>query len=291
MAIFRVEKSANYTVMSNYHLRDNGLTLKAKGLLSQMLSLPDGWDYTLAGLATINKEGKDAIRSAVQELEQAGYIQRRQTHDENGNFSGNEYVIHEQPVFDAPECYCTKSDTSEYPYAEISTSGADDQFLGQSDSPSLDFPTTENPLTENPTEINKDISSKDINKKKNKKEKPQKGSSEALGENELRALIVESVQSVSDSGWSREQKNELYALVVELYNPKRAVQKSRPMRTKRSINRLFTNLTKMAGNNFFAMRDLLDKAIANGWQSIEQPHYGKTGGLAYGQPPKQEAYF
>jgi hypothetical protein len=72
---FASKKSQNYTVMSNYHLRDKELSLKAKGLLSQMLSLPDDWDYTLAGLSHINRESKDAIRSAVNELEAAGYIQ------------------------------------------------------------------------------------------------------------------------------------------------------------------------------------------------------------------------
>lgn len=78
MAVFRVERTRDYTVMSNYHLRDKHLSLKAKGLLSQMLSLPEDWDYTLTGLACINKESKDAIRSAVNELEDAGYIKRHQ---------------------------------------------------------------------------------------------------------------------------------------------------------------------------------------------------------------------
>ena len=81
MAVFRVERTQNYTVMSNYHLRDKRLSLKAKGLLSQMLSLPEDWDYTLTGLSLINAEGKDAIRAAVVELEQAGYVFRRQTTD------------------------------------------------------------------------------------------------------------------------------------------------------------------------------------------------------------------
>ena len=76
MAVFRVEKTRNYTVMSNYHLRDKSLSLKAKGLLSLMLSLPEDWDYTLQGLAQINKESIDAIREAVRELERAGYIER-----------------------------------------------------------------------------------------------------------------------------------------------------------------------------------------------------------------------
>ena len=74
MAVFRVERTGDYTVMSNFHLKDKRLSLKAKGLLSQMLSLPDDWDYTLSGLSYINRESKDAIRSAVNELETAGYI-------------------------------------------------------------------------------------------------------------------------------------------------------------------------------------------------------------------------
>jgi len=97
MAVFRVERTQNYTVMSNYHLRDRRLSLKAKGLLSLMLSLPEDWDYTLSGLARISLEGKDAIRAAVVELEQAGYVQRRQTTDKAGKFSSNEYIIREWP--------------------------------------------------------------------------------------------------------------------------------------------------------------------------------------------------
>lgn len=127
MAVFRIEKNKNYTVMSNYHLKDKRLSLKAKGLLSQMLSLPEDWDYTLEGLATINKESKDAIRTAIQELERFGYIQRRQTTDSKGKFSSNEYIIHELP------------------------------------SPSLENPTTEKPMSENPTQLNtKILNTKDI---------------------------------------------------------------------------------------------------------------------------------
>lgn len=94
MAVFRVERTRDYTVMSNHHLKNKDLSLKAKGLLSQMLSLPENWDYTLAGLSAINRESKDAIRSAVNELEKAGYIRRRQTVDSRGKFSGNEYIIY-----------------------------------------------------------------------------------------------------------------------------------------------------------------------------------------------------
>ena len=80
MAVFRVERNTGYTVMSNHHLRNKELSLKAKGLLSQMLSLPEDWDYTLAGLSHINREKIDAIREAVKELEKAGYIVRRLRH-------------------------------------------------------------------------------------------------------------------------------------------------------------------------------------------------------------------
>lgn len=95
MAVFRVEKNQNYTVMSNHHLKNRELSLKSKGLLSQMLSLPDNWDYTLAGLAKINREKVDAIRTAIWELEKFGYITRRQTRDSNGRMSKTEYIIYE----------------------------------------------------------------------------------------------------------------------------------------------------------------------------------------------------
>ena len=133
MAVFRVERNTGYTVMSNHHLRNKELSLKAKGLLSQMLSLPEDWDYTLAGLSHINREKIDAIREAVKELEKAGYIVRSRERDEKGRLRGADYVIYEQPQPREPEA---------------ATSG------GQP--PILDLPTLENP-----TQLNKDILSKE----------------------------------------------------------------------------------------------------------------------------------
>ena len=98
MAVFRVERTRDYTVMCNHHLKDIDLSLKAKGLLSMMLSLPDSWNYTTRGLAAICKEGVDAIGSAIRELEQAGYIVRRQLRGGNGRITDTEYVIYEQPL-------------------------------------------------------------------------------------------------------------------------------------------------------------------------------------------------
>ena len=131
MAVFRVERNTGYTVMSNHHLRNKELSLKAKGLLSQMLSLPEDWDYTLAGLSYINRESIDAIRTAVWELEKAGYITRRQGRDEKGKMTAIEYTIYEQPQ--PPELDC--------PVLE---------------NPTADNPTTENPTSENPMQLNKD---------------------------------------------------------------------------------------------------------------------------------------
>ena len=103
MAVFRVERNKGYTVMSNHHLRNKELSLKAKGLLSQMLSLPEDWDYTLAGLSFINREKIDAIREAVKELERAGYIVRSRERDEKGRLRGADYVIFEQPQPPTPD--------------------------------------------------------------------------------------------------------------------------------------------------------------------------------------------
>lgn len=148
MAVFRVERNTGYTVMSNHHLRNKELSLKAKGLLSQMLSLPEDWDYTLAGLSHINREKIDAIREAVKELEKAGYIVRSRERDEKGRLRGADYVIYEQPQPKEPEAATSSGQppTSDLPTLE---------------NPTLENPTLEKPTLENPTQLNKDISSKE----------------------------------------------------------------------------------------------------------------------------------
>jgi len=95
MAVMRVERTDNYTVMANYHLRDKRLSLKAKGLLSVMLSLPPEWDFTLTGLAYISKEGVDAIRAGVKELENCGYVTRKRLRNRVGQLVDTEYTIYE----------------------------------------------------------------------------------------------------------------------------------------------------------------------------------------------------
>ena len=145
MSVFRIEKNKNYTVMSNHHLRDNELSLKAKGLLSQMLSLPENWDYTLAGLSRINKESVGAIRTAVWELEKAGYITRRQGRDSKGKMTAIEYTIYEQPQ------PMTSPPTSDNPILENP----------MSKNPTTDKSTSEIPTSENSTQLNKDKTNKE----------------------------------------------------------------------------------------------------------------------------------
>lgn len=103
MPVFRVQKTKDFTVMSNHHLKNKDLSLQSKGLLSFMLSLPEDWDYTLKGLATLNKEGVDAIRSAINELEAFGYIERHRLRNDKGQLGDNEYIIHELPISPEPK--------------------------------------------------------------------------------------------------------------------------------------------------------------------------------------------
>lgn len=97
MSVVRVNKNANFTVMSNYHFKEKKMSLKAKGLLSLLLSLPEDWDYTVAGLVTLSSDGKDSVNSALKELEKFGYLTRKRLTNSKGQFAGTEYNIFEQP--------------------------------------------------------------------------------------------------------------------------------------------------------------------------------------------------
>jgi len=151
MAVFRVENDGNCTTMCNCHLRDKSLSLKAKGLLSLFLSLPDEWHYSVRGIAAICKEGVDGINSTLQELEKNGYLIRHQKRQAGGRMGETEYVIFEQPHTDSPrmELPCT-----EKPYTAV--------------------PDTEEPCTENPAGINKDITSTEETNTEMNKERERK---------------------------------------------------------------------------------------------------------------------
>ena len=145
MAVFRIEKTRDYTVMSNHHLRDKSLSLKAKGLLSLMLSLPEEWDYTTKGLARICKDGVDSICAGVRELEEHGYVIRQRVRNPNGQLGAIEYTILEQPRPPEPE-------------------------KPERENPVLDnteqaYPVLEEPEQGNPAQLNTNRSSKEKSKK------------------------------------------------------------------------------------------------------------------------------
>ena len=216
MAVFRIERTRDYTVMSNHHLRNEKLSLKAKGLLSMMLSLPENWNYTTRGLAAICKEGVDAIGGALRELETAGYIVRHQLRDRQGRISDTEYVIYEQPQPKKPD----------------------------TPSPDTDAPDTENPYmekpdTEKPAELNieKSNTQKSIThgsstdsipfREKTADKPPERTGRDAMSVTEIesyRELILENIEYdylKQRAGFYQDELDEIVELMVETVCAKR----------------------------------------------------------------------
>lgn len=198
MAVFRVEKTKDYTVMANHHLRNTTLSLKAKGLLSLMLSLPDDWDYTLKGLARICRDGVDSIAAAVNELEKAGYIVRRRVRDDKGRVGEMEYMILENPKDNI--------------------------------SPKRDFPVQENPVQENPVqekpeqEKRPQLSTKESNTQQSSIEESipilsnQMGTDEITKREQYRELLKENIEYdilTENSRLNRERIDELLELMTD----------------------------------------------------------------------------
>jgi hypothetical protein len=177
MAVFRVERNTNYTTMSNYHLRDTNLSLKAKGLLSVFLSLPDEWHYSISGLMKITKEGRDCLTAVIKELEKAGYLVRYQSRDETGKIVGIEYVIYEKPQAEQAGCCGVRmnsiADSRPDAYSSAATGRNEEPMQDilsaerlrakkpmtgnpsagkpSVENPSTDKPSTENPVTDKPS--------------------------------------------------------------------------------------------------------------------------------------------
>ena len=139
MAVYRVERTRDYTVMSNYHLKDTTLSLKAKGLLSMFLSFPEDWNYSTRGLAKICKEGVEAVGNTIKELEKAGYIVRRQLRGANGRITDTEYIIYEKPQTPEP----SPPDTV-----------TPDMVPPDTENPDVAGPDMDAPHTENPAQLN-----------------------------------------------------------------------------------------------------------------------------------------
>ena len=139
MAVYRVERTRDYTVMSNYHLKDTTLSLKAKGLLSMFLSFPEDWNYSTRGLAKICKEGVEAVGNTIKELEKVGYIVRRQLRGANGRITDTEYIIYEKPQTPEP----SPPDTV-----------TPDMVPPDTENPDVAGPDMDAPHMENPAQLN-----------------------------------------------------------------------------------------------------------------------------------------
>lgn len=177
MAIIRVDKRSNYTVVDNTFIRDMNLSLKAKGLMLMMLSLPPEWDYSVAGLSAICKEGMTAIRGALKELEECGYLRRERRNSEKGYFV-YEYILSEIPQPYNGNLHMVEEHTEEA-YAEDTH-------------------------TENRAQLSKDILNKDLLNKDNlEREKKTDEISEILSEisdSELRELYTDYVSQREENG-------------------------------------------------------------------------------------------
>lgn len=206
MAVFRIEKTRDYTVMANFHLRDTELSLKAKGLLSLMLSLPEDWDYTTKGLARICRDGVDSICSTVRELEDHGYIIRERVRNEKGQLTTVEYTILEQPVKGEPE---TAQPGQEKPKRE---------------NPVLGKPGQENPAQLNTNKSNTDLSSTEgSNPIPSNPLEPQAadgdGTDGMMTDRETyKQLVMENIEYaylIQDMSLDRERIDELVELIVD----------------------------------------------------------------------------
>ncbi len=149
MTVVRVEKTRDFTVMSNAHLRDKALSFKAKGVMSFMLSLPEDWNYSVEGLALFASDGRDAVNTAVRELAAAGYVERRQAHDERGRMAGYEYVVHEAPIAPPPGGPCAGNPSAGEPSTENPSTGK--PSTENREQLSTDGKSTEEPITEAPS--------------------------------------------------------------------------------------------------------------------------------------------
>lgn len=249
MSVFRVNKNSNYTVMSNNHFKEKNMSLKAMGLLSLMLSLPQDWDYSIAGLSKICNDGKDSIRSALKELEDFGYLKRTQDFDEERKFKGYVYDIYEEPL----------EKNADFPLSEN--------------------PTTANPMTENPTQLNtKELSTKELSTNKFKKEK------ENYKEKENEFSLQ---KNISISTKKRNEKNQEYEL-IELKRVKEKVEhvtenvslknkilsflnfriKNKKLVTMEYLRVFLEKLDKLSNSNDNEKIEILNQSIERGYTTI-----------------------
>ena len=235
MAVIRVQKTQNYTVMSNHHLRNKNMSLKAKGLMSLMLSLPPTWDYSIGGLVSICKESHTSIRSALKELEQNQYLIRERKNNEKGYFT-YEYTLYEIPS----------------PHAGFQ----------HTDSVYADKQYTEEVYTDSNIQISKEELSKEkINKEEIKKDK----TTTTKGKSKIKKNRISSFDEVINSSVVNDDLRELYKDFIESREAMGA-----PI-TRQGLKVLIDRCEKLSEHNVRIQKLLLETALVNGWKNVFLP--------------------
>jgi hypothetical protein len=238
MAIIRVEKRSNFTVVDNTFIRDNNLSLKAKGLMLLMLSLPPEWDYSIAGLSAICQEGKTAIRNCLKELEQNYYLKRERKNNEKGYFV-YEYILKEIPEPPHTDNLHTEEEGTEKAHT--------------------DKVCADTLHTENRTQLNKDELKKDLLKKDLSKKEKQKGLSEPEAIETLNEFVTD------------EELKDLYLDYIQMRNDIEA-----PL-TQRSLKLLIARCERLSEFNVHIQKTMLETAIIQQWKSVYPPAKNEKG--------------
>ena len=239
MSVVRVNKTENFTVMSNHHFKEKGMSLKAKGLLSLMLSLPPNWNYSVSGLVALSKDGKDSVMSALNELQKFGYLIRKRMTDEKGRFQGFEYNIYEQPqIEEGAESVDTKGSE---PYAE--NPNADDRNAGNTNAG--------NPQQLNTKKLStKKLNTNDIDKERKKEKK-------------------EPIETYDEILASSVVNNELRELYIEYIKMRKMI--NAPL-SNRALKMLITRAERLSHFNIGIQKTMIENAILNNWKSFYLPN-------------------
>lgn len=233
MAVIRVQKTDNYTVMSNHHLRNKEMSLKAKGLMSLMLSLPPSWDYSIGGLVSICKESHTSIRSALKELEQNQYLVRERKNNEKG------YFTYEYTLYEIPSPHIEKQHT---------------------DSVYVEKQHTEKVHTVSNRQINKEeVSKEEINKEKINNDKT------TTNKSKIKKNRFSSFDEILSSSVSNETLRELYKDFIEAREAMDA-----PI-TRQGLKVLIDRCEKLSNHNVRLQKMLLETALVNGWKNVFLP--------------------
>ena len=201
MPVFRVDKSRDYTVLSNNIFKDRSLSAKAKGLLAEMLSLPENWDYTLVGLSQLFSDGVDSVRQGIKELEEHGYVVRERKRDAKGRLGEMEYVIYETS-------HTVENSADDEINEPVLTSPA-------LDSPVWENPTLDEPTKENPTQLNTNISNTNLSSTYESNQSIMQPM-DVMGYEEARETVKEHIEyDIMCERYSKERMDEIVDIASE----------------------------------------------------------------------------